>query len=73
MPVSELFLYRPVEAFQVAVGLGMARVVKVVHQVLFAASLGEMFFELMAIIVLHSGYLEGGNTSHLGKEISGIS
>ncbi len=62
VPVSKLLLYRPVEAFQVAVGLGVARVVEVVHQVLFAASLGEMFFELMAVIGLHSGYLEGGNT-----------
>jgi len=62
VPVSKLFLYRPVEAFQMAVRLGMTRIVEVVHQVLFAASLGEMFFELMAIIGLHPGYLEGNNT-----------
>ena len=63
MPVSKLFLYRPVEAFQMAVALGMTRVVEVVHQVMLAASLGEMFFELMAIISLHPGYLEGGHSS----------
>ena len=57
-------MHKPaVEAFQVAIGLGMARVIEVVHQVLFAASLGEMLFELMAIIGLHPGYLEGGHTS----------
>ena len=63
VPVSELFLYRPVEAFQVTIGLGMTGVVEVVHQVLFTASLGKMFFELMAVISLHPGYREGGNTS----------
>ena len=63
MPVSKLFLYRSVEAFQVTIGLGMARVVEVVHQVLFAASLGEMFFKFMAIISLHPCYPEGSHTS----------
>ena len=62
VPVSELLLYCPVEAFQVAIGLGMTGVVEVVHQVLFAASPGEMFFEFMAVIGLNSSYSEGGNT-----------
>ena len=62
VPVSKLLLYRAVETFQVTIGLGMARVIEVVYQVLFAASPGEMFFELMAIISLHPGYLEGNHT-----------
>ena len=62
MPVSELLLYCPVEAFQVTIGLGMTGVVEVVQQVLFAASPGEILFEFMAVIGLNSGYLEWGNT-----------
>jgi len=71
MPVSELFLYCPVEALQMAVGLGVAGVVEVVHETLFLTCLGKVFLEFVTIIGLNPSYVEWGYASELHEEVPG--
>ncbi len=71
MPVSKLFLYSAVETLQVAIRLGMAGVVEVVSQVLFAAGILKVFEELMAVISLYSANLKRHNASQFLKKIPG--
>ena len=63
---DSLFLYRSIEALQVAIGLGMPGVVEIVSQAILLAVIIEVFGELTAIVCLHS---PDGKRSHI-KELA---
>ncbi len=73
VPVNELFLNSSVKSLQVAIGLGMFRIIKKVYETVCLASLGKVFFEFTTIISLDSPGYERGNFGELPEEIPPVS
>jgi hypothetical protein len=72
VPVGELLLKGPVEALQMAIGLGMLGIVEEVYQMVRLATLSKVLLELTAVISLDVSNLEGSHLKELVKEISAI-
>jgi hypothetical protein len=72
VPVGELLLKGAVEAFEMAVGLGMLGIVEEMYQMIRLTTLSEVLLELTAVISLDVGDLEGGHLKELVQEIPAI-
>ena len=72
VPVGELLLQGPVEALQMAIGLGMPWIIEEVCQMICLATVSEVFLELTAVISLDVGNLEGSHLQELVEEITAI-
>jgi hypothetical protein len=69
VPVGELLLQGPVEALEMAIGLGMPGIGEEMYQMVRLTTLSEVLLELTAIISLDVGDLEWGHLKELVQEI----
>ena len=72
VPVGELLLKCPVEALQMAIGLGMLGIVEEMYQMVSLTTLSEVLMELTAIVSLDVGDLKGSHLKELVQEIPAI-
>ncbi len=69
MPVGELLLQGPVEALEMAIGLGMPGIGEEMYQMVRLTTLSEVLLELTAIISLDVGDCKGGYLKEFVQEI----